>query len=68
MNEPKVGMSVKVLDTDGNTRCKGYIIRVFPPCEYHSGRFHVQLHEKGNRECECEFWYSDFGKTVKEYK
>ena len=59
-------MSVKIIDKDGIST-RGYITRVFPPCEYHSGRFQVHVEERGWQH-NSEFWHSDFGKSVKECK
>lgn len=48
-----------------NDEYVGYAVRIFSPNKYHSGRFIVQVHyEFGS--AEREFWFDDYGKTVKE--
>lgn len=56
---PKVGTKVIIDD-----KYVGYILKVYPPNKYHSGRFIVQVHYMyGDKE--REFWFSDYGVTVK---
>lgn len=44
----------------------GFIVRIYPPNECHSGRFIVRIHYKYYTE-EREFWFSDYdGVNVKE--
>lgn len=57
---PIVGKKVIV-----NDKYVGYIVRVFPPNHCHSGRFIVQVHY-GFSSIEREFWFGDYGVTVKE--
>lgn len=57
---PSIGKKVIV-----NDKYVGYITKVYPPCEYHSGRFIVQVHYEFGSD-EREFWFSDYGYTVKE--
>lgn len=57
---PIVGTKVIIDD-----KYPGYILRVFPPNEKFSGRFIVLVHYKYYAE-EREFWFSDYGVTVKE--
>lgn len=57
---PTIGEKVIV-----NDKYVGYIVRVFPPTKYHSGRFIVQVHY-GFGSVEREFWFGDYGATVKE--
>lgn len=56
---PTIGEKVIVDD-----KYAGYVVRVLPPNEYHSGRFIVQVHyEFGSSE--REFWFDDYGVTVR---
>lgn len=57
---PIVGTKVIVDD-----KYVGYILEVFPPNEYHSGRFIVQVHFKYYTD-NIEFWFSDYGESVVE--
>jgi len=59
---PTVGTKVIIDD-----KYPGFITRVYPPNENEgfSGRFIVRIHYKHYAE-EREFWYSDYGVTVKE--
>ena len=61
MNLPKMNEKVKVNNLFGT------ITRVYPPNEYHSGRFTVLLHDK-MRDFESEFWFDDYGVSVIPYK
>jgi len=61
MSELKVGQKVKIVDD--KTYYFGTIQKIFPPCEYHSGR--ITVHVPGNHYPEYrEFWYSDLGKSL----
>lgn len=57
---PTIGEKVIV-----NDKYVGYVVRVFPPNKYHSGRFIVQVHYEFGSD-EREFWFDDYGVTVKE--
>lgn len=59
---PKVGDKVKVNFIDTGV-VYGNVIWVEEPCEYHSGRFGVHLHEK-YYEYNQEFWWSDIDNSV----
>lgn len=54
---PKINEKVKVNNLFGT------IIRIYPPNEYHSGRFTVLLHDK-TRDSKSEFWFDDYGVSV----
>ena len=56
----KIGEKVIVDD-----KYAGYIVKVFPPNEHHSGRFIVHVHYEFGW-IEREFWFGDWGVTVKE--
>lgn len=61
-NMPIVGTKVIIDD-----KYPGFILRVYPPNEDEgfSGRFIVRVHYKHYTE-EREFWFHDYGVTVKE--
>ena len=59
-------LGTKVIIDD---KYSGFIVRISPPNEFHSGKFTVQVH------CDCygdefemlrEFQFSDYGVSVKE--
>ena len=58
---PKVGNKVKINYEDGPAY--GNVIWVEEPCEHHSGRFGVHIHER-YYEVDREFWWSDIGYSV----
>ena len=61
-----VGQKVKIIHND-NTYTYGTITHVYPPCDFHSGRFTVLMHDRYMSSLQ-EFWYSDYGKTVTDSK
>ena len=62
-----ISVNQKVKIERGTECVYGTITHVYPPCEFHSGRFTVHIHEKGY-ETDAEFWFSDYRKTVKDLK
>ena len=60
-----VGQKVKIIQENGYVF--GTVMKVYPPCDYHSGRFTVLIHDKYMSKS-CEFWFSDYGKTVMKEK
>ena len=55
--KPTVGEKVSI---NGNV---GVITKVFEPCEAHSGKFCIEIHEKHYTHTE-EFWWNDYMKSV----